>query len=133
MAYTKLIYHIVFRPKDNSPFSIVADDATLGDNQGHLSEIIMLGSGSKLGYSKNPRTLNCFRAHFVVPVTSGGEQSARSFVLNFGDGETAEIRTTNYTNSTNSEEWFTLDGRRLSAAPTAKGLYIINGKKTVIK
>ncbi len=29
--------------------------------------------------------------------------------------------------------WYTLDGRRLQSKPTTKGLYIVNGKKVVIK
>ena len=29
--------------------------------------------------------------------------------------------------------WYTLDGRRLSAQPTQKGLYIVNGRKVVMK
>ena len=29
--------------------------------------------------------------------------------------------------------WYTIDGRRLSGKPDAKGLYIVDGKKTVIK
>ena len=32
-----------------------------------------------------------------------------------------------------SDDWFTLDGRRLSGKPTAKGLYIHNGVKVLIK
>ena len=32
-----------------------------------------------------------------------------------------------------SERWYTLDGRRLNGKPSAKGLYIVNGKKTVVK
>lgn len=32
-----------------------------------------------------------------------------------------------------SEHWYTLDGRCLIGKPTAKGLYIVNGKKVVIK
>ena len=32
-----------------------------------------------------------------------------------------------------SERWYTLDGRCLIGKPTAKGLYIVNGKKVVIK
>lgn len=32
-----------------------------------------------------------------------------------------------------SERWYTLDGRCLSGKPTAKGLYIANGKKIVVK
>ena len=38
-------------------------------------------------------------------------------------------------NDSRSEEgtWFSLDGRRLNGKPTAKGIYIHNGKKTFIK
>ena len=32
-----------------------------------------------------------------------------------------------------NERWYTLDGRCLSGKPTTKGLYIVNGKKIVIK
>lgn len=32
-----------------------------------------------------------------------------------------------------SEHWYTLDGRRLNGKPSAKGLYIVDGKKTVVK
>lgn len=31
------------------------------------------------------------------------------------------------------KDWYTLDGRKLSAKPTKKGLYIMNGKKIVVK
>ena len=32
-----------------------------------------------------------------------------------------------------TSEWYTLDGRKLNGAPTQKGVYIINGKKTIVK
>jgi transposase len=32
-----------------------------------------------------------------------------------------------------SDRWYTLDGRCLIGKPTAKGLYIVNGKKRVVK
>ena len=54
----------------------------------------------------------------------------RAFKLNFGEGETTEIQTTNFTNYTNKAgAWFTIDGRKLSGEPTTKGIYIFNGKK----
>ena len=115
-----------------SPFSIVAKGAT-GSNEGNLNEIIMLGSGNQLGYSKNPRTLKCFRAHFYVAIQGGSQ--ARNFVLNFGDGMTSlneEIRVKSEEFAT-AEEWYTLDGRRINGQPTKKGVYIVNGKKIVIK
>ena len=49
------------------------------------------------------------------------------------DGNVTEIETTNFTNYTNSDAWFTLDGRKLDKQPTQKGLYIVNGIKVVVK
>ena len=117
-----------------SPFSIVASGAT-GSDQGNVNEIIMLGSGSKLGYSQNTRTLNCFRAHFYVPADPvTGQQLARRFVMDFGNGEnTTGILTVTADTSATTTGIFTLDGRRLQAEPTEKGVYIVNGKKTIIK
>ena len=31
------------------------------------------------------------------------------------------------------DSWYDLNGRRLNAAPTTKGVYIVNGRKVVIK
>lgn len=42
------------------------------------------------------------------------------------------ITTTDYTNFTNGA-WYTLDGKKLDSKPTAKGLYIYNGVKIIIK
>ena len=51
-----------------------------------------------------------------------------------GDGETTGIGHTETTESTEiAGVWYTLDGRKLNGKPTAKGVYIVNGKKVVIK
>ena len=44
-----------------------------------------------------------------------------------------EIVQTSTVKSRHDDAWFTLDGRQLSGKPTAKGLYIVNGKKVIIK
>ena len=31
------------------------------------------------------------------------------------------------------EHWYTIDGRKLNGKPTMKGIYVVNGKKVVIK
>ena len=92
-------------------------------------------------------TLGAFRAYFqfadrytayVTEDSEGGGNHIRNFVLNFGDDDSAtgiiaiggsQLSTLNAQRS----EWFTLDGRRLAAKPTAKGLYIHAGRKVVIK
>ena len=60
--------------------------------------------------------------------------NAPGFTWVYDDGVTTKIGTTNLTHFTNSEgAWYTLDGRKLDKQPTAKGVYIHNGRKTVIK
>ena len=122
-----------------SPFSIVNSGAT-GDNEGNKNEILLMTKGNKIGYSKNPRTLNCFRCHFYVP-TNGGQQ-AHSIEVDFGEGETTslseELRVKseecNATlRSLVEEVWYSLDGCKLEGKPTAKGMYIVNGRKVIIK
>lgn len=113
-----------------SPFEIVASGAT-GDNQGNLDEILMLGSGNKLGYSKNERTLKTFRCHFYVPANDGA--SARAFVLDFGDEETTGIISVTAGQRSTDDATYTLDGRRITGLPTQKGMYIQNGRKVIIK
>ena len=104
-----------------------------GDNT-----MLYLGAGNKLYYPNATMTINSFRAYFQLNngITAGDPSSPnaiRAFVLNFGDEETGILSTTNFTNFTNSDAWYSLDGRKLNGKPTTKGLYINNGRKVVIK
>ncbi len=95
-----------------SPFSIVESGAT-GSNEGNKNEIILMSSGNKLGYSKNPRTLKCFRCHFYVP-TSSGEYFARNIEVDFGEGETTSLSEELRVKSEElTGSWYSLDGRKL--------------------
>ncbi len=104
-----------------SPFSITDENR---------DEIVMLSGNNTLGYSQNPRTLRSCRAHFMIPTTSAGIRSMAAFDIDF-DGVTAiEGLTVNFTHSS---DWYTLTGVKLDGAPTEKGVYIVNGRKVVIK
>jgi hypothetical protein len=74
------------------------------------------------------------RAHFYVPANGA---KVRSFVLDFGDGESAGIHDMLNDNgemiSDTLSAWYTLDGRKLDGKPTQKGIYINNGRRIVIK
>ena len=83
-------------------------------------------ANNMLWYPTADVTVRTCRAYFVLD----SDVQAREFVLDFGDNATG-ITTTNFTNS--NDEWYTLDGRKLSQKPTVKGLYIRNGVKVVIK
>ncbi|MBR2101736.1 MAG: hypothetical protein IJ928_03175 [Prevotella sp.] len=110
-----------------SPVSLDADDRTK----------LLLGSGNNLYYPDAQTTIGSFRACFLLNngLTAGNEPNEiNKFVLNFGDKPTG---VGSISKVSGKEEavfgWFTLDGRRLSSKPTAKGIYINNGHKVVIK
>ena len=58
-----------------------------------------------------------------------GEPSARITIV-FEDA--TKIANTNITNITNGD-WYDLNGRKLNGMPTKKGVYVVNGKKVVVK
>ena len=97
--------------------------------------ILFMGGENTLYYPLKDATIGAQRAYFKI----GGDGAAlarrlTAFNIDFGDDEaTGIISTTNYTNDTNSDAWFTLDGRRLSAKPSVKGVYVNNGRKVIIK
>jgi hypothetical protein len=74
-------------------------------------------------------TIGANKAYLQVPSTA---LAAREMLtLSFDEGATA-IRLT--TSPTRDEgEWYDLSGRLLNSRPSAKGLYIYNGKKYVIR
>ncbi len=94
----------------------------------HNSNIYYMTAGSKLKHTGKDRTLNAFRAYFVFTA----EAEALEFTMDFGDGTTV-IQGAELNLDTESGAWYTVDGRKLSAEPTAKGVYIHNGQKMIIK
>jgi len=109
--------------------------------EGTAKHNLYLGTGNTLYYpTTEGYKVNACRAYFQLKngLTAGDPASAlvRAFVLNFGDGEETAIRTLTPDASPagkDSDGWYTLDGRRLSAKPTASGIYINNGRKVVMK
>ena len=97
--------------------------------------ILLMGGENTLYYPTAGAGIGAQRAYFKIG--SDGALLARrltAFNIDFGDDEaTGIISTTNYTNDTNSDAWFTLDGRKLSGKPSVKGVYVNNGRKVIIK
>lgn len=63
---------------------------------------------------------------------TGKPYAALYELKNFTDGSSS-IGTMNHAPITNNQTWYTLDGRRLSDKPSAKGIYIHNKKTLVVK
>ena len=91
-----------------------ADDYTKGVSAGTFVKV-------KAGASIAP-----FRAYLEVTGTAGARLE---YSISFDD-EATGIRSVK---ADDNGSWYSIDGRRLSGQPSAKGVYIKNGKKTIIK
>ena len=99
--------------------------------------MLFLGSNNTLYYPSAAMTIGAFRAFFllnnglVCGEPSEGGSGINNFVLNFGDF--TGLTPIPSPRGEGSSYYYSLDGRRLSGKPTAKGVYIRNGQKMVIK
>lgn len=96
---------------------------------GDPKEILFIGSGNQLLHpSSLPDNMKGFRAYFLL---KGNAASASSFSIDFGDGETTGIDDVRSQMSDVGGEVYNLNGQRV--AQPAKGVYVVNGKKVIIK
>ena len=96
--------------------------------------ILFLGTENKLNWPKPSATKNPFLGSFRAYFELSDGQEARSFVLNFGEGETTGIHSVdNGQLKIDNGNWYSLGGQKMNGKPAKKGIYIVNGKKVVIK
>ena len=98
--------------------------------------ILLMGGANTLYYPTAGAGIGAQRAYFKIG--SDGALLARrltAFNIDFGDDETTGIISVHDSGFmvNGSDAWFTLDGRRLSAKPSVKGVYVNNGRKVIIK
>ena len=92
--------------------------------------IVMLSSGSRIGYSNNvPRTLRSMRAHFVIPTTTSAP-AMTDYAIDFDGEASTAMKAIENGQWVIDNVYYDLAGRRV-VQPT-KGLYISNGKKVMI-
>ena len=135
--------------KDAVPFISTDVDfiPTLGATTlvGDVKSILFLGAENKLiNPSAENSSMKGFRAYFQL---KGDAATARAFNINFEDGETTGIESLTPDFCPKREESiYTLDGRRVVCQPTMrsaegrlypqglkKGIYVVSGKKVIIK
>ena len=90
-------------------------------------DILILGGDNKL-HCPTGNTLGAFHAYFKLNTPSSFTQYELKFEWSGVNG----ITTTDSVEPTD-KVWFDLSGRRLDGKPSRAGVYIVNGKKTVIK
>ena len=89
-------------------------------------------SRNPIGFYKVNSTVTTIPGNKAFLVLTNAEAQAKSFVLEFEDGSTTGIETIETSkNSTEDGVYYDLQGRRVEN-PT-RGVYIVNGKKVVIK
>ena len=106
-----------------SPITLEADDRN----------VLYLGADNTLYYPSADMTVGSCRAVFQLNGITAGEITSGAIELNFGEDEATGVREVKEVREVKDNSWYTLDGRRLSGKPTQKGIYINNGKKTIIK
>ena len=84
-------------------------------------------NGKAFVFVKNAIEVGPNKAWLSVPATVSNAR-----MINLVFDETTKISNTNLTNLTNGD-WYDLNGRKLDKMPTKKGVYVVNGKKVVIK
>lgn len=96
------------------------------------THLLYMGSNNKLRYTGTNMTIGFCRSYFLLS-SSGTEVSKSARILvNFGDGEVTAIENINRETISNNQ-YYDLQGRKLAGQPTQKGLYIVNGKKMIVK
>jgi len=82
-------------------------------------------NGKQFVYVKNAIDVAANKAWLAISATNAP-------VINLVFGDATKIENTNVPNLTNGD-WYDLNGRKLQKMPTKKGVYIMNGKKVVVK
>jgi hypothetical protein len=88
-----------------------------------------LSAGNTLYYPNQSMTLGSCRAYFKF--TQSVE--ARQLILSFDDGNTTSLTTARLERTNDSNDWFNLNGQRLTEKPNMGGIYLHHGKKIIVK
>ena len=113
----------------DTPVADIRND--LGDGTFYVLGMTTVGGDQHFGFHRY--TGEEMAAHKAFVFVSGS-QSARSLTMVFDEASGIESLTPDAAPKAQAaDHWFTLDGRRLQAKPSAPGIYVNNGKKVVIK
>lgn len=102
-------------------------------------KILFLGANNKLYYpdGETEATIGACRAYFKIGDDADTNNARRFTSININFGDTSTTTAINNSVEANTVKannaWYTLDGRKLKAEPTHKGVYIYNGRVRVKK
>lgn len=134
---------------ENPEFKNVTISATAGSSIGSLlvdfvgtlspvpveannTQLLYMGSNNELRYTGTNMTIGSCRSYFLLGGSGTEVSKSARILVNFGDGEVTAIENINRETISNNQ-YYDLQGRKLAGQPTQKGLYIVNGKKMIVK
>ena len=111
----------------------VADiTSDLGDGTFYVLGMTTVNNEQHFGFHRY--TGSTMAAHKAFVLVDNSQDAARSLTMVFDEATGIESLTPDAAPKAQAaDHWFTLDGRRLQAKPTAPGIYVNNGRKVVIK
>ena len=114
---------------DSEHFKGTLVDKTFTDEDMEGADHYVLNGGSSFVWVKDAGTLSAGKCWIQLEKSPG---NARSLSIVFEEGTTTGINAVNTAAGTEDAAVYDLQGRRVME-PTKKGLYIVNGKKVVMK
>ena len=91
--------------------------------------VIIIKNGNTFTYPKTDGEILCFRGYFLLRQSG---PKVNSFIFDLGDGETTSIQLVTTERPLEEDgDFYDLQGRKVEKP--AKGLYIKNGKKVIVK
>ena len=113
----------------------LTEETVVSPTTDNMTNFILSNGSYGLGFYTLSKTgtIAAGKAYLSIP-TSSVPASANFVGLEFEDEETTGISEEIILNSEKTAgEWYTLDGRKLDRKPSQKGVYILNGRKSVVK
>lgn len=140
-VFHNVIINNVLRP-------VETDVVTFQGQYGPMSKeedrsMLFLDYDNRLDWPQSSMTFYAFMGWFQLKGDLEAMENVQNYVLNLGDevitgtfGDTdvaTGIDEASPLNSQFSDGWYTIDGRKLNGKPTAKGVYLWNNKKVIVK
>jgi len=140
-VFSDVLIDATDRSYDTQATSVTTDERVrfLGtyDAQAFSAEpeksILLLGDNNTLRYA-GAGHLGACRAYFKIGDGSdvSNARELTSFDIDFGEEETTAVHSSQFIVHSETDVWYTINGCKLQGKPTAKGLYIKNGRKVFI-